>query len=49
MFVDDGAHFHDIGWRAGRALYWVSNTLNEALTNAQMLRLAESARPITLP
>ena len=48
MFVDDGSHFHDIGWRVGHALYWVSNTLNEALTNAQMLGLAESARPLTL-
>jgi polyisoprenyl-teichoic acid--peptidoglycan teichoic acid transferase len=46
MFVDDGAHIHDIGWRAGRVLYWVSNTLLENLTNAQMLAIAESARPL---
>jgi hypothetical protein len=47
MFVDDPPHFHDIGWRAGNTLYWVSNTLNETLTNQQMLALAESARAIT--
>jgi polyisoprenyl-teichoic acid--peptidoglycan teichoic acid transferase len=48
MFVDDGSHIHDIGWRAGHAVYWVANTLNEALTNAQMLALARSARPLTV-
>jgi LCP family protein required for cell wall assembly len=47
MFVDDPPHFHDIGWRVGNALYWVSNTLNETLSNAQMLALAESAHAIT--
>jgi LCP family protein required for cell wall assembly len=46
MFIDDGSHFHDIGWRVGGELYWVSNTLLEHLSNAQMLALAESAKPI---
>jgi LCP family protein required for cell wall assembly len=46
MFVDDGSAFHDIGWREGNVLYWVSNTLNETLSNAQMLALAESAQPL---
>ncbi len=46
MFVDDGAHIHDIGWRVGRVLYWVSNTLLEDLTNAQMLAIAESASAV---
>ncbi len=46
MFVDDGSHIHDVGWREGRVLYWVSNTLLEGLTNAQMLAIAESARPL---
>ena len=45
MFIDDGSHFHDIGWRQGGELYWVSNTLLESLSNAQMLALAESATP----
>ena len=47
MFIDDGSHWHDIGWRSGNALYWVSNTLLEDLSNAQMLALAESAQPLT--
>jgi LCP family protein required for cell wall assembly len=47
MFIDDGSHWHDIGWRSGNALYWVSNTLLEDLSNAQMLALAESARPLS--
>jgi polyisoprenyl-teichoic acid--peptidoglycan teichoic acid transferase len=47
VFIDDGAHYHDIGWRVGNVLYWVSNTLNENLSDGQMLALAESAHPIT--
>jgi len=47
IFVDDGAHYHDIGWRVGNVLYWVSNTLNEDLSNAQMLNLAVTAHAIT--
>ncbi len=46
MFVDDGAHIHDLGWIDGRVLYWVSNTLREDLTNAQMLAIAQSAHPL---
>jgi hypothetical protein len=46
MFIDDGSDFHDIGWREGGVLYWVSNSLNETLTNAQMLKIAESAQPL---
>jgi LCP family protein required for cell wall assembly len=46
MFVDDGSAFHDIGWRTKGVLYWVSNTLNETLSNSQMLAIAESAQPL---
>ena len=46
LFVDDGSHIHDIGWRERGALYWVSNTLLEDLSNRQMLALAQSARPM---
>jgi LCP family protein required for cell wall assembly len=46
LFIDDGSHWHDIGWREHGTLYWVSNTLLEDLTNAQMLALAESTHPI---
>jgi LCP family protein required for cell wall assembly len=44
--VDDGAHIHVVGWRSGHVLYWVTNTLLEELTNAQMLALAKSAQPL---
>jgi LCP family protein required for cell wall assembly len=46
MFIDDGSHIHDIGWREGNELYWVSNTLLEDLSNSQMLALANSAEPV---
>jgi LCP family protein required for cell wall assembly len=46
LLVDDGSHIHDIGWRTPHALYWVSNTLLEDLSNAQMLALAHSAQPV---
>jgi LCP family protein required for cell wall assembly len=46
MFVDDGSHIHDIGWRKGNVLYWVSNTFLEDLSNTQMIDLAESAQSI---
>jgi LCP family protein required for cell wall assembly len=45
-FVDDGAHIHVIGWRAGNVLYWLTNTLLEELSNAQMIALAKSAQPL---
>jgi polyisoprenyl-teichoic acid--peptidoglycan teichoic acid transferase len=44
--VDDGSHIHVVGWRSGRVLYWVTNTLLEELSNAQMLAIAHSAQPL---
>jgi polyisoprenyl-teichoic acid--peptidoglycan teichoic acid transferase len=46
LVVQDGAHIHDIGWRVGGDIYWVSNTLQENLTKAQMLAIANSAQPV---
>ena len=45
-FIDDGSHIHVIGWRSGGVLYWLTNTLLEELSNAQMLALAKSAQPV---
>jgi LCP family protein required for cell wall assembly len=45
-FVDDGSHIHVIGWRSGNVLYWLTNTLLEELSNAQMLAIAKSAQPL---
>ena len=42
----DGSHIHLIAWRSGGALYWLANTLLEDLSNAQMLAIARSARPL---
>jgi LCP family protein required for cell wall assembly len=47
LLVDDGSHIHDIGWRTGKELYWVSNTLLEDLSNAQMIALARATRPLS--
>ncbi len=44
--VDDGEHIHDIGWRQGRDLYWLTNSLLEELTNPQMIRIALSTRVV---
>ena len=44
--VDDGSHIHVVGWRSGHVLYWLTNTLLEELSNAQMLAIARSAQPL---
>jgi LCP family protein required for cell wall assembly len=38
----DGTRLRLVGWRAHGAAYWVSNTLQEQLTNDQMLAIAGS-------
>jgi LCP family protein required for cell wall assembly len=42
LLVDDGSHIHDIGWRSGKVIYFVSNTLLEDLSNAQMIAIARA-------
>jgi len=44
--VMDGQHIKTIAWQQGNALYWVSNTLLDGLTNAQIVAIANSARPL---
>jgi LCP family protein required for cell wall assembly len=44
--VNDGSHIHAVGWRSGKVLYWITNTLLEELSNQQMLALAASAQPL---
>jgi hypothetical protein len=46
LLVGDGHHVKDIGWIDGKAMYWITNTIFDGLTNAQMLALAESSRAI---
>jgi len=38
----DGRSLRLVAWRTPRAVYWVSNTLSESLTNKQMLGIARS-------
>jgi LCP family protein required for cell wall assembly len=46
LLFDDGGHIHTIAWRRGGALYWITNTLLEELTNEQMLGIARSTHPL---
>lgn len=38
----DGTRLRTVGWKTSRAAYWVQNTLQEKLTNDQMLAIAGS-------
>ncbi|MEA2273502.1 MAG: polyisoprenyl-teichoic acid--peptidoglycan teichoic acid transferase, partial [Solirubrobacteraceae bacterium] len=38
----DGSRLRLVAWRTKRAVYWVSNTLLETITNRQMLGIARS-------
>ncbi len=46
LVVYDGSHIHDIGWRSGKAIYFISNTLLEDLSNAQLVALAKATQPL---
>jgi LCP family protein required for cell wall assembly len=46
LLVNDGTHIHDIGWRVGHVIYWVSNTLLEDLSNSQMIAIARATHPL---
>lgn len=38
----DGAHVHVVAWRHGKAVYWVTNTLANGLTNRQIIEIAST-------
>jgi hypothetical protein len=42
----DGPRLKFLAWRTPRAVYWISNTLTDSLSNGQMLAIAASTRPI---
>jgi polyisoprenyl-teichoic acid--peptidoglycan teichoic acid transferase len=46
LLVDDGSHIHDIGWRTGKVIYFVSNTLLEDLSNSQMIAIARATHTL---
>ena len=42
----DGAHLTMVAWQRGGVAYWIANTLDEELSNRQMLSLATSSVPV---
>jgi LCP family protein required for cell wall assembly len=46
LIVDDGEHIHAIGWRVGKVIYFVTNTLLEDLSNPQMIAIAQATHPL---
>ena len=42
----DGARTRLVAWQSGRAVYWISNTLSETLSEKQMLAIARSTKSL---
>jgi hypothetical protein len=40
----EGGHLRQVAWEVGRTRAWITNTLRDELTNAQMLALAGSCK-----
>ena len=47
LTFSDGRKLRLVGWRTESGAYWVSNTLNRALSNREMLGIAASLRGLT--
>jgi LCP family protein required for cell wall assembly len=43
MLFREGERLRTVAWRTSRAVYWVSNTLGNSLTNDQMIGIAATA------
>jgi len=43
----EGQRLRLVSWRHGSGVYWLVNTLQNLLTNRQMLAIAAAARPTT--
>ncbi len=46
LTFSDGRKLRLVGWRTEEGAYWVSNTLNRALSNREMLGIAASLREV---
>ncbi|MBV8220671.1 MAG: LCP family protein, partial [Solirubrobacterales bacterium] len=44
-----GQHLMVVAWNAHGAVYWVHNSLNDAVGNGELLAIAEQTRPIGVP
>ena len=42
----EGQRLRVVSWRSGNGTYWLTNTLQNILTNRQMLAIAAAARPV---
>ena len=42
----EGQRLRVVAWRDGKGTYWLTNTLQNILTNRQMLAIAAAARPV---
>jgi polyisoprenyl-teichoic acid--peptidoglycan teichoic acid transferase len=42
----EGQRLRVVAWHDGRAVYWLTNTLQNVLTNRQMVAIAAAARPV---
>lgn len=42
----DGKHLQLVSWQEGKAVYWLSNTLTNALSNKQMMAIVRAAKPV---
>ncbi len=42
----EGQHLHVVAWHDGAGVYWLVNTLQDILTNRQMLAIASAAQPV---
>ena len=43
----EGHRLRMVAWHDGRAAYWLVNTLQNILTNREMLAIAAAARPVS--
>jgi polyisoprenyl-teichoic acid--peptidoglycan teichoic acid transferase len=46
MLFYDGSHLRLVGWRTKRAVYWATNTLDEAIPNSRLLAIVQSMRRV---
>jgi polyisoprenyl-teichoic acid--peptidoglycan teichoic acid transferase len=46
MLFYNGSHLRLVGWRTKHAAYWVTNTLDEAISNKRLVAIAGSLRRI---
>jgi polyisoprenyl-teichoic acid--peptidoglycan teichoic acid transferase len=46
LLFRDGSRTRLVAWRSDNAVYWVSNSLSESLSEKQLLSIAHAARPL---